>query len=91
MLPLHDVQEMLTSATDDRQAYVAYFLQAKLWWPAGYGAQPLYDVQVTFKPTAAAVRTTSRRIGFRQVANNSAAYSATLTVAAAALQRNMQV
>ena len=80
---------MLTSATDDRQAYVAYFLQAKLWWPAGYGAQPLYDVQVTFKPTAAAVRTTSRRIGFRQVANNSAAYSATLTVAAA-LQRNMQ-
>ena len=24
----------------------------KLWWPAGVGAQPLYDVDVTFTPSA---------------------------------------
>lgn len=50
----------------------------QLWWPAGYGAQPLYDVDVSVQalpPTAVAAAatprpaiTSSRRVGFRSVA-----------------------
>lgn len=43
-----------------------------LWWPAGTGAQPLYGVNVTVaggsENRRSLVTTTSRRIGFRQVA-----------------------
>ena len=47
--------------------------QVKLWWPAGVGSQPLYNVTATWtseKAAAAAadsgsVTSTSRRIGFR--------------------------
>lgn len=34
----------------------------KLWWPAGYGDQPLYDLEVS-----TGTQTTSKRIGFRQL------------------------
>ncbi|MFQ1702287.1 glycosyl hydrolase 2 galactose-binding domain-containing protein [Loktanella agnita] len=34
----------------------------ELWWPAGQGAQPLYDLEVTF-----AKAKTTRRIGLRQM------------------------
>jgi beta-galactosidase/beta-glucuronidase len=55
----------------------------KLWWPAGHGAQPLYNVTVSFEPSAAAGSATAsaitsasasaavsstRRIGFRMFA-----------------------
>lgn len=51
----------------------------KLWWPAGHGAQPLYNVTVSFAPaavaaatphtaTAAAAISATRRIGFRMFA-----------------------
>ncbi|TFD87388.1 glycoside hydrolase family 2 protein [Cryobacterium lactosi] len=44
-----------------------------LWWPAGYGDQPLYDVLVTLHApdtadTAAELDRSSTRIGFRTVA-----------------------
>ena len=36
-----------------------------LWWPAGYGDQPLYTVEVTLKSDDAPLDTWKRRIGLR--------------------------
>lgn len=45
--------------------------KVKLWWPRGYGDQPLYEVFVKFASSAApggsSVSSMSRRIGFRTV------------------------
>lgn len=45
---------------------------AKLWWPRGYGEQPLYDVEVRLQPgagsaTAALMDAWNGRVGFRTV------------------------
>ncbi|ARQ67643.1 glycoside hydrolase family 2 protein [Streptomyces marincola] len=44
---------------------------AELWWPAGYGDQPLYDLDVTLSGTGddagTALHTVRRRVGFRTV------------------------
>lgn len=39
----------------------------RLWWPAGYGEQPLYDVDVTVSRNGAAADAARRRVGFRTV------------------------
>ena len=38
-----------------------------LWWPRGHGAQPLYDVEVTFAADGALLDTWRTRTGFRSV------------------------
>lgn len=38
----------------------------KLWYPHGYGAQPLYDVKATVSNNEIDLHSTSRRIGFRK-------------------------
>ncbi len=45
------------------------YTQALEWWPRGYGAQRLYSLSVTFKPSTpdAAESRFVRRIGFRTV------------------------
>jgi beta-mannosidase len=45
---------------------------ARLWWPAGYGEQPLYDLQVALGagPADAALDSWTRRIGFRTITVN---------------------
>jgi beta-mannosidase len=40
---------------------------ARLWWPAGYGDQPLYDLAVTLSAAGAELDTYARRIGFRTI------------------------
>ncbi|TXS07511.1 glycoside hydrolase family 2 protein [Streptomyces sp. col6] len=39
----------------------------RLWWPRGYGDQPLYDLDVTLLDDAGPLDTWHRRIGFRTV------------------------
>lgn len=39
----------------------------ELWWPTGYGSQPLYDVRVTLEEGGAVLDTWSSRLGFRTV------------------------
>ncbi|MFE6287796.1 glycoside hydrolase family 2 protein [Streptomyces sp. NPDC057877] len=38
---------------------------ADLWWPRGYGAQPLYEIELTLLHDADALDVWRRRIGFR--------------------------
>ncbi|KKD01899.1 hypothetical protein TN53_43525, partial [Streptomyces sp. WM6386] len=40
---------------------------ARLWWPLGYGDQPLYDLTVTLLADGEPVDTSRHRIGFRTV------------------------
>lgn len=39
----------------------------ELWWPAGYGAQPLYDLKVELRDSKDTVDSAARRIGFRTI------------------------
>lgn len=50
------------------QSVVADAEAIKLWWPAGIGSQPLYDVNVDFTPSEASSVSAKRRIGFRHIA-----------------------
>jgi len=40
----------------------------RLWWPRGYGDQPLYELEVTLHDGSTELDTWRRRIGFRDVA-----------------------
>ena len=40
---------------------------ARLWWPQGYGEQPLYDVELTLLQGSEALDVWRRRVGFRSV------------------------
>jgi beta-mannosidase len=41
---------------------------AKLWYPHGYGGQPLYDFKVSFAPAAGGEASSlKRRLGFRTI------------------------
>ncbi|TDB73809.1 glycoside hydrolase family 2 protein [Micromonospora sp. KC723] len=40
---------------------------ARLWWPVGYGDQPLYELTITLLADGEPVDTDRRRIGFRTV------------------------
>ncbi len=41
--------------------------EVALWWPRGYGEQPLYDVDVALSSAATELDTATRRVGFRTV------------------------
>ncbi|MCQ9132801.1 glycoside hydrolase family 2 protein [Streptomyces hilarionis] len=40
---------------------------AELWWPRGYGGQPLYDVELTLHHEEVPLDVWRRRVGFRRV------------------------
>ncbi|MFJ8958465.1 glycoside hydrolase family 2 protein [Lentzea sp. NPDC102401] len=40
---------------------------AELWWPAGYGGQPLYDLDVVLRGGSEQLDSTAKRIGFRTI------------------------
>ena len=55
-------------ATGETTAVVRLKLpEVALWWPRGYGEQPLYDVDVTLSSAATELDTATRRVGFRTV------------------------
>ena len=51
----------------DAAVLVVEVPDAALWWPRGYGDQPLYDLDVTLAHDGAPLDTWQRRIGFRTV------------------------
>jgi len=59
----------LAVSSGQRDARIALALeQVERWWPAGYGAQPLYDVEVELAASDGSVLDrTTRRVGFRDV------------------------
>ncbi|MFC7625990.1 glycoside hydrolase family 2 protein [Microlunatus sp. GCM10028923] len=44
--------------------------EVELWWPAGYGAQPLYDVSIVLAEDGDDLDGVSRRVGFRKATWN---------------------
>ncbi|WP_318152842.1 glycoside hydrolase family 2 protein [Microbacterium helvum] len=55
-------------ASGDRARVALDLADVKRWWPAGYGAQPLYDVEVELAASNGSVLDrTTRRVGFRDV------------------------
>ncbi|CAM5502579.1 beta-mannosidase [Streptomyces badius] len=41
--------------------------EPRLWWPRGYGGQPLYDLDVTLSDEGGRLDAWHRRIGFRTI------------------------
>jgi beta-mannosidase len=52
----------------------------ELWWPRGYGEQPLYDLDVTLSDSYGKLDVWSRRIGFRSVRVDTAGGAFTVVV-----------
>jgi len=61
------------AAGDDAAVLVTRVNDAELWWPRGYGEQPLYDVCVTLEADGTAVDEWNGRVGFRTVELDTAA------------------
>jgi beta-mannosidase len=64
-----DVRVQATVAAGQREAVVRLTVRdPELWWPQGYGKQPLYPLDVSLiDSTGTTVDSWSRRIGFRTV------------------------
>ncbi|MFF8452361.1 glycoside hydrolase family 2 protein [Streptomyces leeuwenhoekii] len=56
-----------TRLTGDEAVLRLEVPDARLWWPRGYGDQPLYDLEVTLGDEDGPLDTWHRRIGFRTV------------------------
>jgi len=60
-------------AGQDLAVVVTRVNDAALWWPRGYGGQPLYDVRVTLEAGGTTVDRWGGRVGFRTVQLETAA------------------
>ena len=63
-----DGREERTAVSGNAAHVTVLVPDARLWWPVGYGEQPLYELTVTLLADAEPVDTDRRRIGFRTVA-----------------------
>ncbi|AZP20998.1 glycoside hydrolase family 2 protein [Streptomyces aquilus] len=60
--------ERVRAAVDGTRGVVRLEVAApRLWWPRGYGEQPLYDVELTLLHGDSALDVWRRRVGFRSV------------------------
>ncbi|MEJ1154643.1 glycoside hydrolase family 2 protein [Microbacterium marmarense] len=58
--------EIVEIAADAREAHITVEIaDVDRWWPAGYGEQPLYDVNIELAVGSSVLDQTSRRVGFR--------------------------
>jgi beta-mannosidase len=59
--------ELPTGQSQASLQITATAAQIKLWWPSGLGAQRLYNVSATWRPSSSTVAPTTavRRLGFR--------------------------
>lgn len=55
------------AAGETEQTVTASVPSVDLWWPVGYGDQPLYDVAVTLHSESGILDTATRRVGFRTI------------------------
>lgn len=67
----HQVGEQSMSAKLVREKFDASIVlkadHVKLWWPRGYGSQPLYTAEITLKAAGRPVQTERRTVGFRRI------------------------
>ena len=54
-------------AADSQNTVTLSVADPQLWWPVGYGEQPLYTLQVVLKKDDTVLETWQRRTGLRQV------------------------
>ncbi|MFZ3567598.1 glycoside hydrolase family 2 protein [Streptomyces sp. BH097] len=59
--------EVHASVEGDAATLVLDVPDVRLWWPRGYGEQPLYDVELTLLDGSEELDTWRRRVGFRTV------------------------
>ncbi|MFJ9098399.1 glycoside hydrolase family 2 protein [Streptomyces sp. NPDC102405] len=60
--------EQVRASVDGTQGVVRLEVPgARLWWPRGYGEQPLYDVELTLLHEGRPLDVWRRRVGFRSV------------------------
>ncbi|MFE9750990.1 glycoside hydrolase family 2 protein [Saccharothrix saharensis] len=55
------------AVTDDAATVTALVPDVRLWWPVGYGDQPLYDLTVALLADGREIDSVRRRVGFRTV------------------------
>lgn len=60
----HETREITLTPTDAPQLALA---EPQLWWPNTFGAQPLYQLALTFTPEAAPAGTVATRFGIRRL------------------------
>ncbi|MDT0438392.1 MULTISPECIES: glycoside hydrolase family 2 protein [Streptomyces] len=60
-------QRVRAGVEDDTATVRVEVPDARLWWPRGYGEQPLYDVELTLLHGREPLDGWSRRVGFRTV------------------------
>ncbi len=51
----------------DKAVVTAFVPDARLWWPAGHGDQPRYDLSVSLEVDRKTIDATTHRIGFRTI------------------------
>jgi beta-mannosidase len=62
-----DGREERVTVTGDTATVTVAVPDARLWWPVGYGDQPLYDLTVTLLADGEPGDVVRRRVGFRTV------------------------
>ena len=60
-------ESVLVPAGADEATLSVHVAQVERWWPAGHGAQPLYDARVALAADGVVVDDTVRRVGFLTV------------------------